>query len=141
MSDIRELEELKRVNNLELQAKKTNPLVTARDDQEYDDFEETNIDSELRKDIEAVLNVIVRPKLAEDGGDLEITYLDDEGTLWIQMLGQCHGCPSANDTVKGLVEKELVPRIPQIKKVDIDSGLSEDFIRDVLDQMLSYRNK
>ena len=98
-------------------------------------FEENNIPDELRKDIEAVLNLFVRPKLQEHKGDMEVSYLDDKGTLWVELLGECSGCPSADDTAKGLIEKELVSRLPQIKAVEIDTGITYDIIESAMKLM------
>ena len=67
---------------------------------------------ELKKDIEAVLNLFVRPQLSSHGGGLEVLYLDENGILWIEMQGECAGCPSADETAKNLVQKELISRSP-----------------------------
>ena len=65
------------------------------------------MEDQLFERIENVLDAYVRPTLLTHRGDLEVCDLDDEGTLWILMTGECAGCPSAIDTVAGLVEKEL----------------------------------
>lgn len=146
-SNAREIKDIQRVNRLEEEAKRASganggPLSADALEVDYSNsYEETNIEPELRKDIEAVLNVCVRPKLAEDGGDIEVTYLEDDGTLWIQMLGGCHGCPSADQTAKGLVEKELIRRIDAVKSVEIDDGLDYDFIQEALETMLGSKGK
>lgn len=90
------------------------------------------MDEELRKDVEAVLNLFVRPQLSNHGGDVEVLDLDEDGVLWIEMLGQCAGCESADETAKSLVQKELVTRIPQIRGVEIDSGISDDIIEEAM---------
>ncbi len=104
------------------------------------DYDETHIDNELRQDIEAVLNLFVRPKLQEHRGDVEVSYLDDNGTLWVELTGECVGCPSADDTAKGLVEKELVDRLPQIKAVELDTGITYDIIESAM-QLMGGRGK
>lgn len=98
------------------------------------------MNEELRKDIEAVLNLFVRPQLSSHGGDLNIIDLDEDGTLWIEMQGECAGCPSANETTKSLVQKELVIRIPQIKSVEIDSGISDDIIAEAM-KLFTHRSE
>ena len=80
---------------------------------------------ELKKDIEAVLNLFVRPQLSSHGGGLEVLYLDENGILWIEMQGECAGCPSAD-------EKELITRISQIKGVEIDSGISDEILAEAM---------
>ena len=113
-----EMDDIQRIARLEQQMMKKEDLKTESGalEGEVDDSKETNIPPELRQDIEAILNVMVRPKLAEEGGNLQIEYLDDDGVLWIRMLGQCAGCPSADETATNLIEKELVSRIKQIRK-------------------------
>ena len=90
------------------------------------------MDEELKKDIEAVLNLFVRPQLSNHGGGLEVIDLDQDGILWIEMQGECAGCPSADETAKSLVQKELVTRIPQIRGVEIDSGISGEIIEEAM---------
>ena len=87
---------------------------------------------ELKKDIEAVLNLFVRPQLSSHGGGLEVLYLDENGILWIEMQGECAGCPSADETAKNLVQKELIPRISQIKGVKIASGISDEILAEAM---------
>ena len=92
----------------------------------------SGMDEELRKDVEAVLNLFVRPHISTHGGDLEVTGLDEEGTLWIEMLGECAGCPSADETAKDLVQKEICARIPQIRKVEIDTGIDPELLQEAM---------
>lgn len=99
------------------------------------------MDEEMRKDIEAVLNLFVRPVLEAHKGGVEVLDLDDEGTLWVQMLGECAGCPSNDDTAKGVIEKELCQRIPQIKAVEIDTGLTDDIIAQAMQLMTGEGKK
>lgn len=99
------------------------------------------MDEELRKDIEAVLNLFVRPVLEAHKGDVEVLDLDEDGTLWVQMLGECAGCPSNDDTAKGVIEKELVKHFPMIKSVEIDTGLTDDIIAQAMQLMTGEGKK
>lgn len=90
------------------------------------------MNEELRKDIEAVLNLFVRPQLSSHGGGIEVVNLDENGILWIEMQGECAGCPSADDTAKSLVEKELAARIPSVRGVEIDSGISDEILEQAM---------
>ena len=67
---------------------------------------------ELRK-IEAVLEERVRPALRAHGGEIEIDRLE-EGVLYVKLLGQCAGCPSADLTNETIVEAELVQALPEL---------------------------
>ena len=69
--------------------------------------------SEEWKQIEAVLDEKVRPSLRAHGGELEIDHLED-GVLYIKLLGQCAGCPSADLTNETLIEHELTAALPEL---------------------------
>ena len=62
--------------------------------------------------IEAVLDEKVRPALRAHGGEIEIDRLENK-VLYVKLLGQCAGCPSADLTNETLVEAELVKALPE----------------------------
>ena len=63
--------------------------------------------SEELKRVEAVLDEKVRPSLRSHGGAIEVDRLENR-VLYVKLLGQCAGCPSADLTTETLVEAELV---------------------------------
>ncbi len=76
--------------------------------------------------IEAVLNEQVRPALRAHGGELEVDHLED-GVLYVKLLGQCAGCPSADLTNETLVEAELVQALPElVEKVAVIQTVSDE---------------
>ena len=78
------------------------------------------------KRVEAVLDEKVRPALRAHGGEIEIDHLED-GVLYVKLLGQCAGCPSADLTNETLVEAELVPALPAlVKKVSVIQTVSDE---------------
>ena len=82
--------------------------------------------SEELKRIEAVLDEKVRPSLRAHGGELEIDHLE-EGVLYIKLLGQCAGCPSADLTNETLVEAEVVKALPElVNKVVVVQTVSDE---------------
>ena len=82
--------------------------------------------SEELKRIEAVLDEKVRPSLRAHGGELEIDHLED-GVLYIKLLGQCAGCPSADLTTETLVEAEVVKALPElVNKVVVVQTVSDE---------------
>ena len=82
--------------------------------------------SEDIKRIEAVLDEKVRPSLRAHGGEIEIDHLED-GVLYVKLLGQCAGCPSADLTNETLVEAELVQALPElVKKVSVIQTVSDE---------------
>ncbi len=59
----------------------------------------------------------IRPFLQQDGGDIEfISY--EENVVKVRLLGQCSGCPGAQMTIKGVVERLLKESYPEIERVE-----------------------
>lgn len=81
---------------------------------------------ETLKTIEAVLDAQVRPALRTHGGEIQIDHLDD-GVLYVKLLGQCAGCPSADLTNETIVEAEVVKALPElVKKVVVVQTVSDE---------------
>ena len=72
------------------------------------------------KQIEHILNQVVRPALARHQGGVEVTRVES-GTVYIRLYGCCAACTSAQSTVEGLVEKALTSRMPEIRSVTVDA--------------------
>ena len=82
--------------------------------------------SEDMKRIEAVLDEKVRPSLRAHGGEIQIDHLEDQ-VLYVKLLGQCAGCPSADLTNETLLEAELVQALPElVKKVAVIQTVSDE---------------
>lgn len=78
------------------------------------------------KRIEAALEEKVRPALRAHGGGIEIDHLED-GVLYVKLLGQCAGCPSADLTNETLVEAELTAALPElVRKVAVVQTVSDE---------------
>ena len=69
--------------------------------------------SEEIKRIEAVLDEKVRPTMRAHGGEIQIDRLEN-GVLYVKLLGQCAGCPSADLTNETIVEAELKAALPDL---------------------------
>lgn len=58
----------------------------------------------------------IRPKLIMDGGDIEfINYKD--GVLKLRFKGECAHCELSHITMKYAIEKNILEKIPEVKKV------------------------
>ena len=78
------------------------------------------------KRIEEVLDEKARPSLRAHGGEIQVDRLED-GVLYVKLLGQCAGCPSADLTNETLVEAELVKALPElVKKVSVIQTVSDE---------------
>lgn len=63
-----------------------------------------------------LLNARIRPAVKQDGGDIVFKSFED-GIVYVEMKGNCAGCPYALVTLKEGVEKILKTYIPQVKEV------------------------
>lgn len=71
----------------------------------------------MRDKIEAALDE-VRPALQADGGDVELVDVTPEGVVRVRLKGHCAGCPMAQMTIKGGIEKRLKATVPGVKSVE-----------------------
>ncbi|MBQ8563916.1 MAG: NifU family protein [Firmicutes bacterium] len=60
----------------------------------------------------------IRPFLQRDGGDIEFVELTEDMTVKVRLQGHCAGCPGAQMTIKGVVERILKESYPEIKAVE-----------------------
>ena len=75
-------------------------------------------DSEFKNKVEAVLDS-VRPYLEEDGGGVEfVNWEPDNRVLEVKLTGACDGCPMALMTLRAGIERILISRIPEIKRIE-----------------------
>ena len=61
----------------------------------------------------------LRPYLQADGGDIELTDVDEEkGVVKVKLKGACAHCPMSQITLQLGVEQFLKKKIPEIKWVE-----------------------
>ncbi len=70
-------------------------------------------------DMEALLETLeyIRPALQADGGDLVLLGVED-GTVNLQMVGACGGCPMSMMTLKAGIERILFDRVSGVTEVN-----------------------
>ncbi|HEU0118299.1 MAG TPA: NifU family protein [Alphaproteobacteria bacterium] len=73
-------------------------------------------DSEVVKQIREILDIKVRPAVAQDGGDITFQSFED-GILYLNLKGSCAGCPSSTATLKAGIENMMKHYIPEVKEV------------------------
>lgn len=60
----------------------------------------------------------IRPQLQADGGDVEVTEVDDEkGTVYVALQGACVGCPMSSLTISQGIERVLKEHVPGVERV------------------------
>ena len=72
---------------------------------------------ELKAKVMAVLDQI-RPHLQDDGGDVELIDVSEDGVVKVKLVGACGGCPMAQITLKRGIEARLKQQIPEVKSVE-----------------------
>lgn len=58
----------------------------------------------------------IRPKLIMDGGDIEFVNFKD-GILKLRFKGECAHCELSHITMRFAIEKNILEKIPEVKKV------------------------
>jgi len=72
-----------------------------------------NIIEKIKAEIEKL-----RPFIQEDGGDVEFVSFDKKtGTVEVELMGHCVGCPLSTITLKQGLEKNLQQAVPEVKEV------------------------
>jgi Fe-S cluster biogenesis protein NfuA len=59
----------------------------------------------------------IRPQLQGDGGDIELSSIEEDGTVKVKLKGACAGCPGAIMTLQFGVERILKEVVPSVKSV------------------------
>ena len=59
----------------------------------------------------------IRPALQMDGGDIQLTGIDEDNTVRVELTGMCHGCPHAAYTMQSYVEREIRLAVPDVPRV------------------------
>ena len=72
---------------------------------------------QIEQDIKNVINKL-RPYLQRDGGDIEFVEYTEDNIVKVRLRGHCAGCPGAQMTIKGVVERILKESYPEIAGVE-----------------------
>jgi len=74
---------------------------------------------EIVEQIKELIDLRVRPAVAQDGGDIVFKHFDDaDGAVYLEMRGACAGCPSSTMTLKHGIENLLKHYVPEVTRVE-----------------------
>ena len=74
---------------------------------------------EIVEQIKELIELRVRPAVAQDGGDIVFHHFDEEdGSVYLEMRGACAGCPSSTMTLKSGIENLLKHYVPEVTRVE-----------------------
>lgn len=72
---------------------------------------------EISKQIVELIELRVKPAVAQDGGNIEFVGFED-GIVYLSLEGACAGCPSATVTLKHGIENMLKHYVPEVVRVE-----------------------
>jgi len=70
-----------------------------------------------RESIENALDR-VRPYLREDGGDVELVRVTDDGIVEVRLLGSCQACAMSLMTLRAGIERALLIEFPDVRRIE-----------------------
>ncbi len=74
---------------------------------------------EIVEQIKELIELRVRPAVAQDGGDIVFRHFDEtDGSVYLEMRGACAGCPSSTMTLKSGIENLLKHYVPEVTRVE-----------------------
>ena len=79
-------------------------------------FADDPADADVIDQIKELIEVRVRPAVANDGGDIVYRGFRD-GVVYLTMQGACAGCPSSSATLKQGIESLLKHYVPEVQEV------------------------
>jgi Fe-S cluster biogenesis protein NfuA len=98
------------------------PLLIGADDPHADPADAIVYDGDTARVVEEIKELIelrVRPAVAQDGGDIVFHSFDAEsGVVRLHMRGSCSGCPSSTYTLKNGIENMMRHYIPEVTAVE-----------------------
>lgn len=72
---------------------------------------------DMNEQIQKVIDDQIAPRLAADGGGIELVEVTDDNVVKVRLQGACAGCPGAQMTLRMGVERLLKQAIPEVKEV------------------------
>ena len=70
----------------------------------------------MREKIEKVLDEI-RTMIRDDGGDIELIHVTDDGIVQVRLWGTCGDCSDSMMTLKRGIERMVMEQVPGVRKV------------------------
>jgi len=73
-------------------------------------------DATLEGRVQEIMD-LMRPAIQDDGGDVELVAITDDGTVQVRFHGACVTCPSSTMTLKSGLEANIRQNVPEIQTV------------------------
>jgi len=85
------------------------------------------MDQKIVENVRNILKSQVDTVLEQHYGGAILTGIEN-GVAMVRLTGACASCPSAQDTIESVVKDILLPQVPELKDVILDTSVSEDLI-------------
>ena len=72
----------------------------------------------IREQVEKILEEQIAPRLAADGGGIELVDVTEDNVVQVRLQGACSGCPGAQMTLRMGVERLLKEAVPEVAGVE-----------------------
>ncbi|RCK77403.1 MAG: NifU-like domain protein [Ignavibacteriae bacterium] len=73
---------------------------------------------DIKKKVEDALETC-RQFLNQDGGDVELIDIENDGTVRIRYHGTCKMCPLSLMTLRGGIERTILNAVPSVRRVEL----------------------
>jgi len=70
----------------------------------------------MEEKVKAAIEEIAQA-LSQDGGGIDLVGIEGN-VVKVKLTGACVGCPMAQITLQGMVEKKLKESVPEVEKVE-----------------------
>ncbi len=60
----------------------------------------------------------MRPFLQSDDGDIELIEITNDNIVKVKLIGACEICPMSQMTLRAGVERALMIKVPEIRRVE-----------------------
>lgn len=67
--------------------------------------------------VHRLLEQEINPRIAAHGGAVELVDVDDQGTLYLRMMGGCQGCAASAATLRMGIERMLREAVPEVREI------------------------
>jgi Fe-S cluster biogenesis protein NfuA len=76
----------------------------------------TRAEGTIEDRVQQVMDMM-RPAIQDDGGDVELVGITEEGVVQVRFHGACLTCPSSTMTLKSGLEANICHNVPEVHQV------------------------
>ncbi len=81
----------------------------------------------VEEKIKEIIKNKIDPVLKEHFGGAELVEIRDN-VVYVKLLGACGGCPSSQITLENIIESSIKEEMPEIERVSLYQGVSDEMM-------------